>query len=207
MNLIQQVHVNTKSDLTFANALRSILRQDPDVIMIGEVRDRETLKIAIEAALTGHLVFSTLHTNDAASAISRVVDMGIEPFLVSGALVAIQAQRLIRKICMHCRVETTLPDEVLNGIEKYLPRDGEYQFYKANGCEKCMDSGYLGREMVSEVLIVDDTIQSMIAREESKETILEYALQNGFVNMFEDALSRALQGKTTIDEAYRVAKA
>jgi general secretion pathway protein E len=165
------------------------------------------LKIAIEAALTGHLVFSTLHTNDAASAISRVVDMGIEPFLVSGALVAIQAQRLIRKICMHCRVETTLPDEVLNGIEKYLPRDGEYQFYKANGCEKCMDSGYLGREMVSEVLIVDDTIQSMIAREESKETILEYALQNGFVNMFEDALSRALQGKTTIDEAYRVAKA
>jgi general secretion pathway protein E len=207
MNLIQQVHVNTKSDLTFANALRSILRQDPDVIMIGEVRDRETLKIAIEAALTGHLVFSTLHTNDAASAISRVVDMGIEPFLVSGALVAIQAQRLIRKICMHCRVETTLPDEVLNGIEKYLPRDGEYQFYKANGCEKCMDSGYLGREMVSEVLIVDDTIQSMIAREESKETILEYALQNGFVNMFEDALSRALQGRTTIDEAYRVAKA
>jgi len=205
MNLIQQVQVNEKANLTFASALKSILRQDPDIIMIGEVRDRETLKIAVEASLTGHLVFSTLHTNDAVSAITRIVDMGIEPYLVSGALVAIQAQRLVRKLCPHCKVPTTLPDEVLEHISPYIPSSG-YQFYKAKGCDKCMDSGYIGREMVSEVLVIDDTLQSMIARGESKEKMLEYALNQGFVTMFADATIRASQGKTTIEEAYRVAK-
>ena len=207
MNLIQQVQVNIKADLTFASALKSILRQDPDIIMIGEVRDRDTLKIAVEASLTGHLVFSTLHTNDAVSAITRIVDMGIEPYLVSGALVAIQAQRLIRKLCHHCKIKTTLPADMLSDIQEHLPSSGEYQFYKAKGCDKCMNSGYTGRELVSEVLVIDDNIQSMIARGGSKEEILKYALENGFVNMFADTMSRALKGITTIEEAYRVAKA
>jgi general secretion pathway protein E len=205
MNLIQQVQVNEKANLTFASALKSILRQDPDIIMIGEVRDRETLKIAVEASLTGHLVFSTLHTNDAVSAITRIVDMGIEPYLVSGALVAIQAQRLVRRLCPHCKVPTTLPDDVLEQVSPYIPSGG-YQFYKAKGCDKCMDSGYIGREMVSEVLTVDEHLQSMIARGESKEDMLGYALKQGFMTMFADAVIRASQGKTTIEEAYRVAK-
>jgi len=204
MALLQQVQVNNKANLTFASALKSILRQDPDIIMIGEVRDKETLKIAIEASLTGHLVLSTLHTNDAVSAVNRIIDMGVEAYLVSGALVAIQAQRLIRKICPHCKVKTILPDEMLNDIKDFIPET--YQFYKAKGCEKCMQTGYLGRDMVSEVLVVDENIQSMIARGISKEEILEYALNNGFVTMFEDAALRAANGKTTIEEVYRVAK-
>ncbi|OQX72960.1 MAG: general secretion pathway protein GspE [Campylobacteraceae bacterium 4484_4] len=204
MSLIQQVQVNTKANLTFASALRSILRQDPDIIMIGEVRDKETLKIAVEASLTGHLVFSTLHTNDAVSAITRIVDMGIEAYLVSGALVAIQAQRLIRKLCPHCKVKITPPQDVLEDFKGFLPK--EYQFYKAKGCEKCLETGYSGREMVSEVLTVDETIQSMIARGRSKEEILGYALENGFVTMFQDAATRAANGRTTIEEVYRVAK-
>jgi len=204
MNLIQQVQVNTKANLTFATALRSILRQDPDIIMIGEVRDKETLKIAIEASLTGHLVFSTLHTNDAVSAITRIVDMGIEAYLVSGALVAIQAQRLIRKICPHCKIKTELPEDVLKDLSPMLP--DHYQFYKAKGCDKCNNTGYLGREMISEVLVVDDNIQSMIARGASKEDISNYADKNGFISMFKDATVRAANGKTTIEEVYRVAK-
>jgi general secretion pathway protein E len=130
--------------------------------------------------------------------------MGIEAYLVSGALVAIQAQRLIRKLCPHCKAKTTLPDEMLKEIKDYIP--DTYQFYKAKGCEKCMQTGYSGRDMVSEVLVVDDNIQSMIARGVSKEEILEYALNNGFVTMFEDAALRAAIGKTTIEEVYRVAK-
>ena len=204
MSLLQQVQVNNKANLTFATALRSILRQDPDIIMIGEVRDKETLKIAIEASLTGHLVLSTLHTNDAVSAITRIIDMGIEAYLVSGALVAIQAQRLIRKLCPHCKVKTTLPEEMLKDVKDFIPET--YQFYKARGCEKCMQTGYVGRDMVSEVLVVDEDMQSMIARGVSKEDILEYALENGFVTMFEDAAIRAAIGKTTIEEVYRVAK-
>ncbi len=204
MNLIQQVQVNTKANLTFATALRSILRQDPDIIMIGEVRDKETLKIAIEASLTGHLVFSTLHTNDAVSAITRIVDMGIEAYLVSGALVAIQAQRLIRKICPHCKIKTQLPEDILKDLSPVLP--DHYQFYKAKGCDKCNNTGYSGREMISEVLVVDDNIQSMIARGASKEDISKYADENGFVSMFKDATVRAANGKTTIEEVYRVAK-
>jgi len=151
------------------------------------------------------LVFSTLHTNDAVSAITRIVDMGIEPYLVSGALVAIQAQRLVRRLCPHCKVPTTLPDDVLEQVSPYIPSGG-YQFYKAKGCDKCMDSGYIGREMVSEVLTVDEHLQSMIARGESKEDMLGYALKQGFMTMFADAVIRASQGKTTIEEAYRVAK-
>jgi general secretion pathway protein E len=172
--------------------------------MIGEVRDQETLRIAIQAALTGHLVFSTLHTNDAISAVTRVIDMGVEPYLVSGALAAIEAQRLVRKLCPHCKTPTILPDHMLKNIEKDLPVN--YQFYKAKGCEKCSQTGYIGREMVSEVLGIDTTLSSMVARNASKEEMLKYAIEQGFKTMYQDGILRAAKGITTIEEIFRVAK-
>ncbi len=204
LNLTQQVQVNEKANLTFASALKSILRQDPDVIMIGEVRDQETLRIAIQAALTGHLVFSTLHTNDAISAVNRVLDMGIEPYLVSGALIAIEAQRLIRKLCPYCKSKINLPKNVLEEFESFLPEN--YQFYKAVGCDKCANSGYFGREMISEILVVTEEIQSIIARGGSKSEIEEQAKKDNFVNMLQDGIIRAANGITSIEEVYRVVK-
>ncbi len=205
LNLIQQVQVNEKAKLTFAGALRSILRQDPDIIMIGEVRDQETLRIAVQAALTGHLVFSTLHTNDSISAVTRVMDMGIEPYLLSGSLVAIEAQRLVRKLCPHCKSKIALSKTAHKDIDDLLP--SSYQFYKHNGCEKCSQTGYIGREMLSEILVVSEKISSMIAQGESKENIKKQALIEGFVDMYKDGILRAAQGITTLDEVARVAKA
>ncbi|MBE0490849.1 MAG: type II/IV secretion system protein [Sulfurospirillum sp.] len=204
LNLTQQTQVNEKANLTFAAALRSILRQDPDIIMIGEVRDQETLRIAIQAALTGHLVFSTLHTNDSISAINRVMDMGIEPYLVSGSLVAIEAQRLVRKLCPHCKSKITLPENMLTSIEQHLPES--YQFYKQIGCDKCAQTGYLGREMLSEILPISEKISSLIAQGASKKEIHEIALSEGFSDMFHDGILRAARGITTLDEIIRVAK-
>lgn len=204
LNLTQQVQVNPKANLTFAAALRSILRQDPDIIMIGEVRDQETLRIAVQAALTGHLVFSTLHTNDSVSAITRVMDMGIEPYLLSGSLVAIEAQRLVRKLCPHCKSRISLPKTTLESFESNLPEN--YQFYKHNGCEKCAQTGYLGREMLSEILPVSEQISSMIAQGASKRDIHNQAISEGFTDMFYDGVIRAANGITTLDEIIRVAK-
>ncbi|WP_158333384.1 GspE/PulE family protein [Campylobacter concisus] len=204
LNMIQQVHVNEKAGLTFISALRSILRQDPDIIMIGEIRDQETLRIAIQAALTGHLVFSTLHTNDAISALPRMVDMGIEPYLVSGALVCIEAQRLIRKLCPYCKQKVTLSQKALDEIKKFLPED--YQFYKSVGCQHCSQTGYLGREMISEILSISDHIASIVANNASKEELKKAAYDEGFIDMFHDGVIRAANGVTTIEEVYRVAK-
>jgi len=205
MGAIQQVQVNPNAGLTFAAALRSILRQDPDKIMIGEIRDAETLRIAIQAALTGHLVLSTLHTNDAISAVTRIVDMGIESYLVSGALVAIQAQRLVRKICKHCRKKTVLPSHLMEEIKPYLKVDNP-TFYKGEGCKECNHSGYLGREMISEVLPISDTMSRMIAADASKEKLTEQAFEEGFITMFEDGIQKALDGQTTVEEIFRVAR-
>jgi len=204
MSGLQQVQVRANVGLSFAAALKSILRQDPDKIMIGEIRDQETLRIAIQAALTGHLVLSTLHTNDAISAVTRILDMGIEEYLVSGALVAIQAQRLVRKICKHCKKETELPDTLLKDVQQYLPENPT--FYVGEGCKECGHSGYSGREMISEVLTISETFSRMIARSASKEEMTEQATKEGFINMFEDGVSKALEGKTTIEEIYRVAR-
>ena len=204
LNMIQQVHVNEKSGLTFVSALRSILRQDPDVIMIGEIRDQETLRIAIQAALTGHLVFSTLHTNDAISALPRMIDMGIEPYLVSGALVCIEAQRLIRKLCPHCKQKITLSQKALDEVKKFLPEG--YQFYKNVGCPQCSQTGYLGREMISEILPISDHIASLVANGASKDEIKKSAYEDGFIDMFHDGVIRAANGVTTLEEVYRVAK-
>lgn len=204
LNLTLQTQVNEKAGLTFASALKSILRQDPDIIMIGEVRDQETLRIAVQAALTGHLVFSTLHTNDAISAVTRIIDMGIEPYLISGALVAIEAQRLIRKLCPHCKKPTTLPHDLHEQIGKYLPE--KYTFYKHVGCEKCAQTGYSGREMLSEILPISEKISSMVAGGASKDDIKAQALSEGFIDLFQDGIIRAANGVTTMDEVLRVAK-
>lgn len=204
MNLIQQVQVNPKIGLTFGVALRSILRQDPDKIMIGEIRDQETLEIAIKAALTGHLVISTLHTNDSISAIPRMVDMGIENYLISGALVAIQAQRLVRKICTKCKVIEKIPASIIEDLGAMLPEN--YVFYKGEGCKECNDTGYMGREMICEVLNITDKLSSLIAKGASKEALLQEAIDEGFIGIFENGIQKALDGVTSLEEVLRVAK-
>ncbi|PTB83757.1 general secretion pathway protein GspE [Sulfurovum lithotrophicum] len=204
MSGLQQVNVRESVGLGFADALKSILRQDPDKIMIGEIRNQETLRIAIQAALTGHLVLSTLHTNDAISSISRILDMGIEEYLVSGALVAIQAQRLVRKICVHCKKETILDPLLYKEVKQYLPENPT--FYKGEGCKECGHTGYSGREMISEVLTISETLARMIAKVASKEDLTKQALEEGFVTIFEDGVHKALAGKSTIEEIFRVAR-
>ena len=204
MDMIQQVNVNVKAGLTFASSLRSILRQDPDIVMIGEIRDQETLRIAIQAALTGHLVFSTLHTNDAISAVARVVEMGIEPYLVSGSLIGVEAQRLVRKLCPHCKQKITLTPMQLDHIIHLIPDD--FTFYAPVGCEKCSQTGYLGREMISEILPISDKISSLIAKNATKEELTSTALAEGFKDFFTDGIRRAAMGITSIPEVYRVAK-
>ena len=204
MSGLQQVQVRESVGLSFSDALKSILRQDPDKIMIGEIRNTETLRIAIQAALTGHLVLSTLHTNDAISSISRILDMGIEEYLVSGALVAVQAQRLVRKICTQCKVKTTLDPVLYKEVEQYLPENPT--FYKGEGCKECGHTGYSGREMISEVLMISETLARMIAKVASKEDLTKQAVEEGFMTMFEDGVHKALEGKSTIEEIFRVAR-
>ncbi|MEO1954674.1 MAG: GspE/PulE family protein, partial [Campylobacterales bacterium] len=204
MNLIQQVQVNTKVGLTFSTALRSILRQDPDKIMIGEIRDKETLEIAIKAALTGHLVISTLHTNDSISAIARMVDMGIEHYLISGALVSIQAQRLVRKICKHCKVQESISSATIQEIKHLIPENAK--FYIGRGCKECNDTGYMGREMICEVLTITEELSSLIAKGASKEMLKEQAIKDGFIDIYQNGLQKALSGITTLKEILRVAK-
>ena len=204
MEGIQQVQINANAGLDFPAALRSILRQDPDKIMIGEIRDQETLRIAIQAALTGHLVLSTLHTNSAIAAIGRMLDMGIEEYLISGALVAIQGQRLIRKICQSCKEEVEPDSTVLEDLAVHLPKNPK--FYKGKGCAVCGGSGYVGREMISEVLTVSETLSTMIANGATKEQLTEQAIKEGFFSMFQDGIQKALQGKTTIEEVVRVSR-
>ncbi|HHD80518.1 MAG TPA: type II/IV secretion system protein, partial [Campylobacterales bacterium] len=205
MSGIQQVQVSANTGLTFAAALRSILRQDPDKIMIGEIRDQETLRIAIEAALTGHLVLSTLHTNDAISAINRMQDMGIEDYLLAGAVIGIQGQRLVRKICDVCKEEEKqVNPESLKELAKYLPANPK--FYKGKGCAVCNNSGYTGREMISEVLLISEELSTMIANGASKEKMREQAFKEGFVTMLQDGVNKALAGKTSIEEVLRVAR-
>ncbi len=204
MNLIQQVQVNAHVGLSFADALRSILRQDPDKIMIGEIRDQETLEIAIKAALTGHLVISTLHTNDSISAIPRMIDMGIESYLISGALVAVQAQRLVRKICKNCKIEEHIPESTLEPYKHLIPKDTV--FYKGEGCHECNGTGFIGREMICEVLPISETISSMIAQGASKGDLTKQAQQEGFTDMFQNGIQKACDGITTFEEILRVAK-
>jgi len=198
---ITQVQVNPKINLTFANALRSFLRQDPDIILVGEIRDKETAQIAMEAALTGHLVFSTLHTNDSFSAPTRLIDMGIEPYLIASSVIGVTAQRLVRKICNDCKEEYKPSEFLLKqvGIENY---DGV--FYKGKGCIACNNSGYKGRIAAQEILKIDDKIREMILNRNPSTDIKDYAIKNGNISLLQDAIDKAKKGITTIDEVIRV---
>jgi general secretion pathway protein E len=194
---VGQIQVNPKIDLTFANGLRSILRQDPDIIMVGEIRDTETAEIAIQASLTGHLVLSTLHTNDSATAITRLIDMGIEPFMIASSLSAVLAQRLVRLICPHCR-EGYRPEQLYPGIT--LPP----VLYRGTGCDKCFGLGTIGRTLIHELLLVDADICSMIIRQAPAGEIKEYAISKGMKTLRDDGLGKAAAGITTIQEVMRV---
>jgi general secretion pathway protein E/type IV pilus assembly protein PilB len=203
--LAQQIQINEKIDYGFADALRSILRQDPDIIMVGEVRDEETLNIAVQASLTGHLVFTTLHTNDAPSAITRMVQMNLEPYLISDSLVGVVAQRLVRKICPYCKKEYKPTKNILQKIEKYLPE--EYKFYMGEGCEQCSFTGYKGRTMINEILRIDETISHMISIGMNKYEIAKKAEEAGSYNpMIVDGIQKAVKGVTTVDEVLRVTR-
>jgi len=206
IQLVQQVNVNEAAGLTFAAALRSILRQDPDIIMIGEIRDLETLEIAIKAALTGHLVLSTLHTNDAISAISRMIDMGADPFMVGAATVGIEAQRLVRKICPYCKTKSKPNPALIEPLKAKIPGIETKTFYKGKGCDYCNNTGYKGRTLITEIFTIDDELSSMIAKNISLNDLEIKAKQKGYKPMFIDGLVKALQGETTLEEVFRVAK-
>ncbi|MDY7035980.1 MAG: type II secretion system ATPase GspE [Thermodesulfobacteriota bacterium] len=197
---IGQIQINPKTDLTFARGMRSILRHDPDVIMVGEIRDLETVEIAIQASLTGHLVFSTLHTNDAAGALTRLVDMGVEPFLIASSLLAVEAQRLVRKICPDCK-ESFEPDDSILG-ELGLRKD--QVFFRGRGCPACMESGYRGRTGIFELLEMDNEVRRLVTSGADSVTIKEAAIKNGMTTLFEDGLMKVKAGLTTMNEVMRV---
>jgi general secretion pathway protein E len=200
---IGQIHVNPKIGLTFASGLRSILRQDPDVIMVGEIRDVETAEIAIQASLTGHLVLSTLHTNDAPSAIVRLIDMGVEPFLVASSLMAVVAQRLVRVICPHCKERYT-PSEAERSYFEDVPPGSSLTLYKGTGCDKCQGKGYLGRTAIFETLIITDPIRQMISDKINAQSIKNAAVSGGMKTLRSDGFVKVLKGITTVEEVLRV---
>ncbi|MDD3595873.1 GspE/PulE family protein [Sulfuricurvum sp.] len=203
--LVQQVQVNERVGFTFLEALKSFLRQDPDIILVGEIRDFETLNSAAQASLTGHLVFSTLHTNDAPSAIGRMVQMGLQPYLIADSLVGIVAQRLVRKICPECKVEIKPHKNLLRKVDRWITE--ESKFYAGKGCPKCNNTGYSGRILISEILLVNEAIAKMVSDESSKYEIARFAQEEGkFEPMIVDGLSKALRGITTLDEVLRVTK-
>jgi len=201
---IGQIQVNPKINLTFANGLRSILRQDPDVIMVGEVRDLETAEIAIQASLTGHLVFSTLHTNDSAGAVTRLIDMGIEPFLASSSLIAIMAQRLVRIVCPDCSQKYFPSGEELREIGIDSKGADTKPVYRAIGCENCLGTGYHGRTGIFELLALDDDIRSLILKNYDSNTIKKTAIARGMLTLRQDGAKKVLKGVTTIEEVVRV---
>jgi type II secretory ATPase GspE/PulE/Tfp pilus assembly ATPase PilB-like protein len=202
LGLIRQIQVNAKAGITFANGLRAILRQDPDVIMVGEIRDLETAVIAVQAALTGHLVFSTLHTNDAPSAITRLVNMGVEPFLISACLIGVMAQRLVRKICDSCK-EPYQPSKVV--LEKWgLANAAHVTLYHGKGCDSCKGTGYRGRAGIFELMVISDEMREMIVQQASALALRKKAQENGMKLLSEDGLAKVLAGVTTLEEISRV---
>jgi general secretion pathway protein E len=199
---ISQIQVNQKIDLTFARALRSILRQNPDVVMVGETRDQETAEMAINASLTGHFVLSTLHTNDASSAPTRLIDMGVQPFLIASSLVGVLAQRLVRTLCINCREKTELTDYEKQMLDlKKVPE--EATIYKAKGCEKCSNTGYSGMTVVSELLLINDDIRSLILQKTDASSIKKMAVKHGMRTLSQDAIEKVFSGITSVEEILR----
>jgi type IV pilus assembly protein PilB len=198
LDMIRQSQVNPKAGLTFANGLRAILRQDPDVIMVGEVRDKETTDVAIQAAMTGHLVLATFHTNDAPGALTRLTEMGVEPFLLSSTVTGVVAQRLIRVLCEKCRKPYDPPAELLERMFGGVPDGGT--FYQAGGCESCRMTGFRGRKAIFEILMLTDEIRDCLVRQGHSGRIREIARAQGMRNLRENGLRKAMAGETTIDE-------
>lgn len=209
---VNQVQVNPQVGLTFASALRSFLRQDPNIIMVGEIRDTETAELAIQAALTGHQVFSTIHTNSAAGSPPRLLDMGVEPFLLTSALNCVVGQRVVRKICTHCKVEFNAPPEVIESITKILGKfipskqAAVMKLYKGAGCNFCSNTGYLGRIGIYEVLVITDAIAKLILEHASSGAIEELAVSSGMITMKQDGYLKVLEAVTTLEEVLRVAQ-
>jgi general secretion pathway protein E len=203
---IGQMQVNPKINLTFASGLRSIVRQDPDVILIGEIRDLETAEIAIQSALTGHLVFSTLHTNDAPSSITRLRDMGVEPFLIGSSISGILAQRLVRVICDECRQDYTPSSEELDRIGLSVAELTQGTLQRGGGCEHCLHTGYRGRTGIHEFLVLDEEMKKMILQTSDANLLRTHVCERGMKTLLQDGAAKVLKGITTVEEVYRVAQ-
>ncbi len=204
---IEQIQVNSRTGVTFAGGLRSILRQDPNIVMVGEIRDEETAGIAVNAALTGHLLLSTLHTNDAPTTLPRLLDMGIEPFLIASTVNVAVGQRLVRKICDKCKAEKEITADELKSLGAVVPPKllaGRKKFYYGKGCDSCDQSGYRGRIGIYEVLEIDDLIRAALMRNADASEIKRIAIQSGMTTMVEDGFEKAMEGVTTIQEILRV---
>lgn len=204
---ISQVQAKPKIGLTFAAGLRSFLRQDPDIMLVGEIRDKETAEIAVQAALTGHIVLSTLHTNDAPSSVVRLVDMGIEPFLISSSVIGIIAQRLVRKICPKCKKEIKITPDIEKILNEYEIGNNEITLYKGEGCPYCKDTGYKGRVAIFELMVITENIREMIIKKVSTGKLREAAVKEGMCLLKLDGIKKVCEGVTTIDEVLRVASA
>ncbi len=204
---INQIQVKPQIGMTFAGALRSIVRQDPDIIMVGEMRDLETARIAVQSALTGHLVLSTLHTNDAASGVTRLLDMGVDDYLLTSTINGILAQRLVRRLCPHCRERyEPLPEIALKFVRVRDPDDDDIQLHRPVGCDKCNETGYLGRMVITEVLLMSDGIRQAVLSHATATEIQRQAVAEGMLTMYDDGLRKALDGRTTVEEVMRVAE-
>jgi len=197
---INQIQVNSKVGLTFASGLRSILRQDPDIIMLGEIRDTETASISVQAALTGHLLFSTLHTNRAPAAITRLIDMGVEKFLLSSSLLGVLAQRLVRKLCPHCKVEDKIAEQYSGAFEI----DENVVIYKANGCKECNYTGYSGRVAIGELFVLTEKIKEHLKDDIDDSSLMHMAVEDGMVSLSEQLKDMLVQGITSLDESIRI---
>ncbi|MBU4316782.1 MAG: type II secretion system ATPase GspE [Proteobacteria bacterium] len=201
---ISQIQVNPKIDLTFAKGLRSIVRQDPDIILVGEIRDRETAEIAVQSALTGHLVFSTLHTNDSASAITRLVDIDVEPFLIASSVLGVVAQRLIRTLCQFCKEPFTPDDFAIESLGLAPDQAKDAVFYRPKGCPQCVHTGYKGRIGIFEIMVMESNLKSLILRNFDANRIKQEALKNKMVTLREDGLEKIFKGITSMEEVIRV---
>ncbi|MCC6579200.1 MAG: type II/IV secretion system protein, partial [Phycisphaeraceae bacterium] len=197
-----QVQVHERIGMTFSAALRSLLRQDPDVVMLGEIRDAETAKIAVQASLTGHLVLSTLHTNDAPSSITRLINIGVEPYLIASAVNGILAQRLVRRVCPHCKELYAPTDE----LKQFLDLQGftSTELWRGKGCDKCRRTGHVGRLGIYELLVMDDTLRDMVTRNPNVTELRKLCRERGLVNLRQDGFAKVMAGQTTVDEILRV---
>jgi type IV pilus assembly protein PilB len=206
---INHIQVNADTNLTFANGLRALVRQDPNVILVGEIRDGETANIAVNAALTGHLLFSTLHANDAATAVPRLLDMGVEPFLLASTLEVIIGQRLVRRICPQCRYSYSIPlaeaQKLFPGAEDYFPTKEAVRLYKGKGCEACGGTGYVGRMGIYELLIITPEIEDLIIHRATSTELINAGKKEGLKLLFDDGFEKVKSGVTTIEELMRVA--